>query len=79
MAYVNVEVDPDEFSDSELIQELEIRGYSCIKTGSICTHEAIEGADIDRIDHLATCGQTAAARTELLEMVSRVIGRDLTN
>jgi hypothetical protein len=33
MAYVNVHVDPDEFDDEELIEELESRGYKVLEDG----------------------------------------------
>lgn len=79
MACVNVEVDPDEFSDRELISELKSRGYEVVKTGSTCNYSAIEGGDLERIEHLFVCGQKSQAVHELLSKASRVIGRDLTH
>ncbi|WP_114968526.1 hypothetical protein [Rhodoferax ferrireducens] len=79
MAYIHVHVELDEFSESELIQEMKSRGFSCVKTGASCEHESITSADFERIEHLVICGQTSAARSEVLHLVGNVIGRDLTH
>ena len=70
MDYVTVEIELDDFDDSELIEELESRGYTC-------TSGKVAQLDIDRIEHLAVCGQIEAARAEALELVSKAIERDL--
>ena len=77
MAYISVHVDMDEFSESELIKELESRGYSCVKTGSPEFLDPEQIIDFDRIEHLAICGQKDAARTELLAAVGSAIGCNL--
>lgn len=39
MAYVHVEVELDEFSDDELIEELEARGYQVLDADSLTEEE----------------------------------------
>lgn len=80
MAYVEVEIDIEDFDTTDLIDELETRGYSCVKTGADKESlEAFKTIDLDRIEHLSLCGQTAAARLELFSMVHVAIGCDLTH
>jgi len=67
---VDVDVDLDEFSDAQLIDELENRGFL------IQTDQA-EKINLNRIEHLMDCGQIELARQELLEMVSAAMGRNL--
>ncbi len=71
MPYVSVHIDLDEFDDDELVEELESRGYACSK-------DAVTGVEgLDRIEHLAVCGQLEIARTEALQLVSKAIGRPI--
>lgn len=77
-----VYIDPDVFSDSELIDELEDRGYVAVKdnvpgASSFIATDKITEADLQRIEHLVVCGQRSAAIAETLELVSRVIGRPI--
>lgn len=76
MAYVNVQgnVDLGEFDTDYLIYELNRRGYSCVKDW-----EASDRVDLNRIEHLALCGQKTTARLELFQMVNAAIGCDLTH
>ncbi len=77
MVYVNIEL--DDFDDDDLKAELEARGFAVFK-GSTDT-----SIDLERIEHLVTCGlmeQARAelmeqARAELIELASRAIGRPL--
>ena len=71
MPYVSVWVDDvelDEFDDTELIEELEKRGYSCVKGAT-----SIDG--IELISHLLDCGLVAYARDEALRMLEQQVGR----
>lgn len=82
MPYVSVEVDVDvsldDYEVDDLIEELESRGYTCAKNGSVSDlGTAMNNIDFDRIEHLSICGQKATARTELFSMVQEVIGYDL--
>lgn len=70
MPYVSVHIDLDEFDDDDLISELESRGYTCSKAAA-----GVEG--LDRIEHLAICGQLEIARAEALQLVSAAIGRSI--
>lgn len=71
MPYVSVHIDLDDFDEDELIEELEYRGYTCTKN-------APAGLDgLDRIEHLAICGQLEIARAEALQLVSHAIGRTI--
>jgi hypothetical protein len=73
MPYVHIDIDPDEFEDDELIEELESRGYFVIqKDGS--TNSL---GDLGHIEHLVICGQIEHARAEALLLVGRSIGRPL--
>jgi len=65
MAYISVSVELDEFSDDDLLEELESRGYSCSKDAS----DAAVGFNFERIEHLAICGQKEAAKKELISML----------
>lgn len=71
MPYVSVHIDFDDFDEDDLIEELESRGYTCSKNSVT----GVEG--LDRIEHLAICGQLEVARTEALQLVSRAIGRSI--
>lgn len=71
MPYVSVHIDLDEFRDDDLIEELESRGYACIKNSQG------EIGDLNHVEHLAVCGQLEAARAEALALVSNAIGRRL--
>lgn len=71
MPYVSVwvgDVELDEFDDTALIEELEKRGYSCVKGPA-----SIEG--LERISHLLDCGLVAYARGEALRMLEQQVGR----
>ena len=58
MPYVHVEIDLDDFDDDDLIEELESRGYTCSK-------DSVTGVEgLERIEHLAICGQTEIARAD---------------
>lgn len=70
MPYVSVHIDLDDFDDEDLIKELESRGYTCSKDAA-----GFEG--LDRIEHLAICGQLEIARAEALQLVSAAIGRPI--
>jgi hypothetical protein len=71
MPYVHIHIDLDEFDDDDLIEELESRGYTCTKDSAT----GLEG--LDRVEHLAVCGQLEIARAEALQLVSTAIGRPL--
>lgn len=71
MPYVSVHIDLDDFDDDDLISELESRGYTCSKDAPA----GVEG--LDRIEHLAICGQLEIARAEALQLVSAAIGRSI--
>lgn len=71
MPYVHIHIDFDEFEDEDLIEHLESRGYTCTK-------DSVTGMEgLGRIEHLAVCGQTEAARAEALALVSAEIGRPI--
>ena len=74
MPYISVNVSMRDFSDDELVREMQSRGYEC-SDGSYS--ESLSKADLARIEHLSGCGQLEAARDETLFMVGRAIGRDL--
>lgn len=61
---VEAEVDLDEWSDEELVEEMEKR-----RIGT--NHETA----FDHVDHLLVCGQVEAATNEALRIVSEIIGR----
>lgn len=70
MPYVSVWVDTPElsaFSDADLIEELESRGFGVAKGTSI------EG--IGRIEHLAACGFVRDAAIEALQLIECQLGR----
>ena len=69
MPYVSVHVDLDNFDDDDLIEELESRGYECIKSDSM------GGQTVDnRVSHLLDCGMDKAAAEELLQQVEQSRG-----
>lgn len=68
---IDVNVSLDEFDDDDLIEEMESRGYTCTKDSAT----GLEG--LDRVEHLAVCGQLEIARAEALQLVSTAIGRPL--
>lgn len=71
MPYVSVHIDFDDFDEDDLVEELESRGYTCTKN-------APAGLDgLDRVAHLAICGQLEIARAEALQLVSQAIGRTI--
>lgn len=71
MPYVSVHIDLDDFDEDDLIEELESRGYTCTK-------DAVTGVKgLERIEHLAVCGQLEIARAEALQLVSAAIGRPI--
>lgn len=71
MPYVHIHIDLDEFDDDDLISELESRGYTCSK-------DSVTGVEgLERIEHLAVCGQLEIARAEALQLVSTAIGRSI--
>lgn len=71
MPYVSVRIDFDDFDEDDLVEELESRGYTCTKN-------APAGLDgLDRVEHLAICGQLEIARAEALQLVSKAIGRTI--
>jgi hypothetical protein len=71
MPYVSVHIDFDDFDEDDLVEELESRGYTCTKN-------APAGLDgLDRVEHLAICGQLEIARAEALRLVSQAIGRTI--
>lgn len=71
---VDVDVELSEIDDDALIDELEDRGYAVVtKQGD----GVLRSIDIERIEHLATCGLLAEARAELIELASLAIGRPL--
>jgi hypothetical protein len=71
MPYVSVHIDLDDFDEDDLVEELESRGYTCTKN-------APAGLDgLDRVEHLAICGQLEIARAEALQLVSKAIGRTI--
>lgn len=71
MPYVHIHIDLDEFDDDDLVEELESRGYTCTKDSAT----GLEG--LDRIEHLAICGQSDVAKAEALKLVGDAIGRPL--
>jgi hypothetical protein len=71
MPYVHIHIDLDEFDDDDLISELESRGYTCTKDSAT----GLEG--LERVEHLAVCGQIEIARAEALQLVSKAIGRTI--
>jgi hypothetical protein len=73
MPYIHVDIDPEEFEDDELIEELESRGYVVIRKDG--TSESL--GNLDHIEHLVVCGQIEHARAEALLLVGRSIGRPL--
>jgi hypothetical protein len=71
MPYVHIHIDLDEFDDDDLIEELESRGYTCTK-------DSVTGLEgLERVEHLAICGQLEAARAEAMQLVSATIGRSI--
>jgi hypothetical protein len=71
MPYVSVHIEFDDFDEDDLVEELESRGYTCTKN-------APAGLDgLDRVEHLAICGQLEIARAEALQLVSLAIGRPI--
>lgn len=71
MPYVSVDIDLNDFDDDDLIEELESRGYLCVK-------DAVSSLNgLERIEHLADCGQLEFARAEALQLVSKAIGRTI--
>jgi hypothetical protein len=71
MPYVSVHIEFDDFDEDDLVEELESRGYTCTK-------ESVTGLDgLDRVEHLAICGQIEIARAEALQLVSKAIGRSI--
>lgn len=71
MPYVSVSVDLEDFDTSDLIDELEARGYKAHKAET----GAMPAEDLDYVQHLALCGLIPEARQEALKVVSTVIGR----
>jgi hypothetical protein len=71
MPYVHIDL--DELDTSDLVEELERRGYTSSKTPE--TPPYVDG--LDRVAHLASCGLTAHARDEALILISNAIGRPL--
>ena len=72
MPFVSVHIDFDEFGEDELVEELEIRGYSVSKA-----QEPATLGDLEHIKQLALCGLIADARNEALELVGKAIGRPI--
>jgi hypothetical protein len=71
MPYVSVHMEFDDFDEDDLVEELESLGYTCTK-------ESVTGLDgLDRVEHLAICGQIEIARAEALQLVSKAIGRTI--
>lgn len=71
MPYVSVSVDLEDFDTSDLIDELEARGYKAHEAGEA----AVAAEDLDYVQHLALCGLIPKARQEALKVVSTAIGR----
>jgi len=59
---VEVEISLDDFTDDELLDEMEERGLE--ETGTF-----------DSIEHLIVCGQIEEAKSEALLIVEKIIGR----
>lgn len=72
MPYVSVEVDIADFDSSDLMDELESRGYQVTKGTSVSTL-----GDLDHVEHLALCGLLADAQQEALMLVGTAIGRPI--
>ena len=69
MAYVNVDVDLDDFDTNDLIEEIEKRGYSVGGSG------APNPSDMTRIQHLMDCGLMRDAASEALSFIETQLGR----
>ena len=69
---IDEEIDLSECDGDELVDGLELRGYTVVHTGS-----GANDGTFGYIEHLAICGQITHARDEALQAVSRLIGRPL--
>ena len=78
MVMARVTIDLDVFEDEDLRMELEECGYTVLAEGETMTQRA-ESLDenLDRIEHLLTCGLRADARAELIDVASKALGRPL--
>lgn len=79
----SVTVSLNDFSDEQIAEYLQHQGYAVSgfpsNGGPIASgHLLIESADLDRLWTLGLCGQEAAAREWLVDLVSQHIGRDLS-
>jgi len=59
---VDVEIDLDDFTDDELLEEIASRGLD-------------EQGTFDVVEHLIVCGQIEQAKTEALLIIEKIIGR----
>jgi hypothetical protein len=71
MPYVFVEM--SELDSSDMVDELEKRGYQVSKGPTV----KFELEGLDRIEHLASCGLIHDAKTEALALVGDAIRRRL--
>lgn len=71
MPYVYIEL--SELDSSDLVSELESRGYVVAKDQAPI--RTLDG--LDRIEHLALCGLVLDAKNEALALVGDAIGRRL--
>jgi hypothetical protein len=74
-AWVDIDVDLDDFDTDELIEELESRGYNVSK-GAVAAASDV-GESFDMVEHFAVCGLPDAAREEAIRIASKAIGRPI--